>query len=141
EGVLKIAVKQMSGGAFSGWANAALKEGDIVEVMAPHGSFCWDFTANNERRYAAFAGGSGITPVLSLLKTALETEPRSHFTLCYGNRTSLGVMFLEDLAALKDRYLDRLEVFHFLEDEEEEIALFNGRLDRTKVDEILTHLI
>lgn len=141
EGVLKIGVKKIAGGAFSGWVNDELKAGDEVEVMAPHGSFCWPFGDAARRTYVAFAGGSGITPILSLLKTALAMEPRSQFTLFYGNRTSLGVMFLEEIAALKDRYLDRLQVFHFLEDEEEEIDIFNGRLDRAKADEILSTLV
>lgn len=141
ENVLKIGVKKIAGGAFSTWANTDLKAGDTLDVMAPHGSFTWNFDAQTERRYAAFAGGSGITPILSLIKTALETEPKSRFTLCYGNRVSASVMFLEEIAGLKDRYIDRFAVFHFLEDEEEEIALFNGRLDRAKCDEILGSLI
>jgi ring-1,2-phenylacetyl-CoA epoxidase subunit PaaE len=141
EGVLKIGVKKIAGGAFSGWVNDELKAGDVIDVMAPHGSFCWNFDAGARREYVAFAGGSGITPVLSLMKTALAMEPRSRFTLFYGNRTSQGVMFLEEIAGLKDRYLDRLQVFHFLEDEEEEIELFNGRLDRAKADEILASLV
>lgn len=141
EGVLKIGVKKIAGGAFSGWVNDELKAGDVMDVMAPHGSFCWDFDANARREYAAFAGGSGITPVLSLMKTALAMEPHSRFTLFYGNRTSVSVMFLEEIAGLKDRYLDRLQVFHFLEEEEEEIELFNGRLDRAKADEILSTLV
>jgi len=141
EGVLKIGVKQIAGGVFSGWVNTELKAGDELEVMAPHGSFCWNFDAEARNEYAAFAGGSGITPILSLMKTALSLEPHSRFTLFYGNRTSVGIMFLEEIAALKDRYLDRLQVFHFLEDEEEEIELFNGRLDRAKTEEILATLI
>lgn len=141
EGVLKIGVKKIAGGAFSGWVNDELKAGDEIEVMAPHGSFCWTFDAEARREYVAFAGGSGITPILSLLKTSLAMEPRSRFTLFYGNRTSAGVMFLEEIAGLKDRYLDRLQVFHFLEDEEEEIELFNGRLDRDKVETLLSSLV
>lgn len=141
EGVLKIGVKKIAGGVFSGWVNDELKAGDELEVMAPHGSFCWTFDADARRDYVAFAGGSGITPILSLIKTALSIEPRSRFTLFYGNRTSMGVMFLEEIAALKDRYLDRFSVFHFLEDEEEEIELFNGRLDRAKVDALLSSIV
>jgi ring-1,2-phenylacetyl-CoA epoxidase subunit PaaE len=136
EGVLKIGIKKIAGGAFSGWANEQLKPGDVIEAMAPHGSFTWAFDAKAARQYCAFAGGSGITPILSLLKTALETEPGSRFTLCYGNRTSAGIMFLEELAGLKDCYIDRLSLFHILEDEEEEIALFNGRLDAAKLEEL-----
>lgn len=141
EGVLKIGVKKIAGGAFSSWANEELRVGDVLDVMPPHGSFTWNFQTNAAHRYAAFAGGSGITPILSLIKTALESESKSHFTLCYGNRVSASIMFLEEIAGLKDRYMDRLAVFHFLEDEEEEIALFNGRLDRSKCEEILGQLI
>jgi ring-1,2-phenylacetyl-CoA epoxidase subunit PaaE len=141
EGLLKIGVKQIAGGVFSGWVNNELKPGDELDVMAPHGSFCWTFDANARNEYVAFAGGSGITPILSLMKTALSREPHSRFTLLYGNRTSVGIMFMEEIAGLKDRYLDRLQVFHFLEDEEEEIALFNGRLDRAKTDEVLSTLV
>ncbi|MCR6645779.1 MAG: 2Fe-2S iron-sulfur cluster-binding protein [Terricaulis sp.] len=140
EGALKIGVKKIAGGAFSTWVNDALKPGDEIDAMAPHGGFCWPFAPDARNHYVAFAGGSGITPILSLMKTALETAPHSRFTLFYGNRTSPGIMFLEEIAALKDRYIDRLAVFHFLEDEEEEIALFNGRLDRAKIDEALTLL-
>ncbi len=141
EGVLKIGVKKIAGGAFSSWVNDELKAGDELEVMAPHGSFCWSFDPNARREYVAFAGGSGITPILSLMKTALAMEPHSRFTLFYGNRNSPGVMFLEEIAGLKDRYIDRLSVFHFLEEEEEEIELFNGRLDAVKVGEILATLV
>ncbi len=141
EGVLKIGVKKIAGGVFSTWANEELKAGDTLDAMAPHGSFTRSFDAGANNHYVAFAGGSGITPILSLIKAALEIEPHSRFTLCYGNRTSAGIMFLEELAGLKDRYIDRLQVFHFLEDEEEEVAIFNGRLDREKSDDILSTLI
>lgn len=141
EGVLKIGVKKIAGGAFSGWVNDELKAGDEIEVMAPHGSFSWEFDPNAHREYVAFAGGSGITPILSLMKTALTHEPKSRFTLFYGNRTSPGVMFLEELAAWKDKYLDRLQIVHLLEDEEEEIDLFNGRLDQPKATELLDKLV
>ncbi len=141
DGELRIAIKQIAGGVFSNWANAELKAGDVIEVMAPHGSFTWKFDPKAERRYAAFAGGSGITPILSLLKTALATEPKSRFALFYGNRSTATVMFLEELASLKNRFLDRLEVYHFLEEEAEEIELFNGRLDAAKADEVLSSLV
>jgi ring-1,2-phenylacetyl-CoA epoxidase subunit PaaE len=141
EGALKIGVKQIAGGVFSGWVNTELKAGDELEVMAPHGSFCWTFDPNARNEYIGFAGGSGITPILSLMKTALSLEPQSRFTLFYGNRNSIGVMFLEEIAALKDSYLNRLSVYHFLEEEEEEIELFNGRLDKAKTEEILSALV
>ena len=141
EGDLRVAIKQIPGGAFSTWANTELVAGQAVDVMAPHGSFTWKMDATRKRHYVGFAGGSGITPVLSLLKTALATEDQSCFTLFYGNRNSPGVIFLEELARLKDRYLNRLQVLHFLEDEEDEIAFLNGRLDRAKCDDLLSSLV
>jgi ring-1,2-phenylacetyl-CoA epoxidase subunit PaaE len=138
---LRIAVKEITGGVFSNWATSRLTAGDTLDVMAPHGTFTWAFEPNATRRYVAFAGGSGITPIICLLKTALAVEPDSRFTLLYGNRSAAQVMFLEELAGLKNRYMDRLEVFHFLEDEEEETEIFNGRLDADKVESILGGLV
>jgi ring-1,2-phenylacetyl-CoA epoxidase subunit PaaE len=138
---LRVAIKQIPGGAFSTYANSELKAGDTLDVMPPGGSFVWDMSGTQPHHYVGFAGGSGITPILSLLKTALATESASQFTLLYGNRNSQGVIFLEELAALKDRYLDRLQVLHFLEDEVDEIDLLNGRLDRAKCDELLSTFI
>jgi ring-1,2-phenylacetyl-CoA epoxidase subunit PaaE len=141
EGRLRIGIKQMPGGCFSAFANTELKAGDVLEAMPPHGSFTWKFAADARRRYLAIAGGSGITPILSLMKTALQTEPGSRFALFYGNRASASIMFLEEMAALKDRFIDRLQVFHFLEEEAEEIELFNGRLDAAKCAEALDALV
>src|SRR5207237_1828450 len=118
-----------------------LKPGDRIEVMEPHGSFTWDFRAGSANHYVAFAGGSGITPILSLIKTAMIEEPESRFTLIYGNRDSQSVIFLEELARLKNRYMGRLEIHHFLAEESEDIELFNGMLDRAKCGEILAHLV
>jgi ring-1,2-phenylacetyl-CoA epoxidase subunit PaaE len=136
-----VTVKRIAGGAFSNWANDELKPGTAIEVMAPHGSFTWDFAAGAANHYVGFAGGSGITPVLSLLKTALLTEKDSRFTLFYGNRDSSSIIFLEALSQLKNRFMERLQVHHFLAEEAEEFALFNGMLDRAKCDEILETLI
>ena len=141
DGEVKVTVKRIAGGIFSNWANDNLKPGDAIDVMAPHGSFTWDFSPGASRHYVGFAGGSGITPVMSLLKTALETEPESRFTLFYGNRDSQSVIFLEALARLKNRFIDRLEIHHFLADEAGDIDLFNGMLDRAKCDEILETLV
>jgi ring-1,2-phenylacetyl-CoA epoxidase subunit PaaE len=141
EGALKVTVKRIAGGLFSTWANEALKPGDRLDVMEPHGSFTHDFRPDAANHYVAFAGGSGITPVISLLKTALIEEPQSRFTLFYGNRDSQSVIFLEELARLKNRYMDRLEIHHFLAEESEDIDLFNGMLDRGKCDEVLDVLI
>ncbi len=136
-----VTVKRIAGGAFSNWANDNLKPGVSVEVMPPHGSFTWDFTPGAANHYVGFAGGSGITPVMSLLKTALLTEKKSRFTLFYGNRDSSSIIFLEALAALKNSFMDRLQVHHFLAEEAEEFDLLNGMLDRPKCDEILDTLI
>ena len=141
EDELRVAIKQIAGGRFSTWANRTLAPGDVMEVMPPHGSFTWAFDPARRATYAGFAGGSGITPILSLLKTALTIEPDSEFVLLYGNRASNSIMFLEDLAALKNRFMGRLQVYHFLEDEEEEVTLFNGRLDSGKIAEVLASLV
>jgi ring-1,2-phenylacetyl-CoA epoxidase subunit PaaE len=141
DGDLVVTVKRIAGGAFSNWANEILKPGDSLEVMPPHGSFTWPFDPAARNRYVAFAGGSGITPILSLLKTALAVEPESRFTLLYGNRDSQSVIFLEALARLKNRYMDRLEIHHFLAEESEDIDLFNGMLDRSKCDAVLENLV
>jgi ring-1,2-phenylacetyl-CoA epoxidase subunit PaaE len=109
--------------------------------MTPHGSFTHPFKAGAARRYVAFAGGSGITPVMSLIRTALETEADSSFTLFYGNRDSGSVIFLEALADLKDRYMGRFELYHFLADEEGDVALFNGMLDRRTCDSAIAALV
>jgi ring-1,2-phenylacetyl-CoA epoxidase subunit PaaE len=141
EGQLKVTVKRIAGGVFSNWVAQNVKPGDRLDVMEPHGSFTWDFGAEPAGHYVGFAGGSGITPIISLLKTALIEAPESRFTLFYGNRDSQSVIFLEELAALKNRFMGRLEIHHFLAEESEDIDLFNGMLDRAKCDEVLMHLI
>ena len=137
EGDLMVTVKRIAGGVFSNWIGDELKAGDVLDVMTPHGSFTTDFDLARAGRYVAFAGGSGITPIMSLIRTALKTEPKSRFTLFYGNRDASSIIFLEQLAALKDKYLGRLELFHFLSDEEGDVALLNGMLDRETCDEAI----
>lgn len=141
EGELRVAIKAVPGGLFSGWANRDLAAGQQIEVMPPHGSFTWPFDPARKAHYLGFAGGSGITPVLSLLKTALTCEPESRFTLLYGNRSTASIMFLEDLAALKNRFLARLQIVHVLEDEEGDFDLLNGRLDADKIGTIVQSLV
>jgi len=141
ENEIRIAIKQMPSGRFSGWANTALREGQFVDVLPPMGRFVLPASGGPSRNYIALAGGSGITPVISILKTTLQTLPQSRFTLLYGNRDTASIMFLEELAGLKNRYLERLEIYHFLENEAEEIELFNGRLDRAKCDEVFATLV
>lgn len=141
ENEIRIAVKQMAAGKFSTWANANLRPGAMIEVLPPMGRFVLPDTAPEAPYYVALAGGSGITPVLSILKTVLESQLEASFVLLYGNRTSASTMFLEELAALKNRFMQRLEIYHFLEDEAEEIELFNGRLDREKCDLVFDTLV
>ncbi len=141
DGELKVTVKRIAGGAFSNWVTEVLKPGDTVEVLPPHGSFTRPFEEGAARRYVAFAGGSGITPILSLIRTALATEADSRFTLFYGNRDSNSIIFLETLSGLKDRYLGRFELFHFLSDEEGDVDLFNGMLDRATCDAAIDALV
>jgi len=138
---LMVTVKRIGGGVFSNWAADNLKAGDTLSVMAPHGSFTVPFDAKAAKRYAAFAGGSGITPVISLIRTALGAEPGSRFTLFYGNRDSVSVIFLDQLADLKDRYMGRFELYHFLSDEEQDVELFNGMLDKATCAAAIEQLI
>ena len=141
DGDLMVTVKRIGGGVFSNWIGDQLKAGDTLDVMTPHGSFTTDFDPEAARQYVGFAGGSGITPVISLIRTALSIEPKSRFTLFYGNRDANSVIFLEALAALKDRYMGRFELYHFLSDEEGDVELFNGMLDRETCDEAIEHLV
>jgi ring-1,2-phenylacetyl-CoA epoxidase subunit PaaE len=136
-----VTVKRIGGGLFSNWVGDALKVGDTIDVMPPHGSFTTEFDPSNKRHLVGIAGGSGITPVMSLVRSMLKYEPESRFTLLYGNRDSSSVIFLEALAALKDKYLERLEIYHFLDAEEQDIELFNGMLDRARCEEAVEHLL
>lgn len=138
---LRVAIKRIAGGVFSGWANRDLQAGARIEVLPPHGSFRHDFSASGAGTSLGIAGGSGITPILSLAKAALHDSPTARFVLLYGNRAAIDIMFLEEIAALKDRYMDRFQVFHFLEDEEGDLDLFNGRLDREKIGDVLGTLV
>jgi len=139
DGKLRIAVKRNPGGVFSAWANEMLKAGDALDVLPPLGHFNVPLAAGNRKHYAAFAAGSGITPLLSIIKTTLAAEPQSRFTLFYGNRASGTVMFKEELAALKDMYLTRFNLIHVLSREAQDIELLHGRIDRAKADALLTH--
>ncbi len=137
DGTLRIAVKKTPGGVFSTWANEALKAGDRIDVMPPLGHFNVALDAAASRHYLGFAAGSGITPLLSIVKTTLAMEPSSRFTLVYGNRASGTVMFKEELAALKDLYLGRFNLVHVLSREAQDIELLHGRIDRAKADALL----
>ncbi len=142
-GALTIAIKRAPGGAFSNHANATLKAGDVVDVMAPMGHFmaAAPDKAAEPARYVAFAAGSGITPIVAIVEATLAADPRAQFTLVYGNRASSTVMFRETLASLKDRYLDRFNLVHVLSREAQDIELLHGRIDRAKADALLDHWI
>jgi ring-1,2-phenylacetyl-CoA epoxidase subunit PaaE len=140
-GRLRIGVKKVPGGSFSTYATRALHEGDVVEVLPPLGHFTTDFDPRRVRHYAAIAAGSGITPVLSLISTALATEPGSRFSLLYGNRTSASVMFAEELSDLKDRYRGRLHLVHVLSREPQEAELLSGRLDADRLHRLFDALV
>jgi ring-1,2-phenylacetyl-CoA epoxidase subunit PaaE len=140
-GELMVTVKRIGGGLFSNWVGDHLRAGDTLDVMTPHGSFTTDFDPARQRHLVGIAGGSGITPVISLIRTALQEEPHTRFTLLYGNRDSNSVIFLEALAQLKDRYLDRFELYHFLAEEEQDIDLFNGMLDQAMCEAAIERLI
>ena len=129
---LQIAIKKVSGGLFSGWAHANLKAGMTLDVMPPMGNFQVPLQPEQSRHYLAFAAGSGITPIYSIIKTSLLAEPHSRVTLVYGNRASSTVMLREALADLKDRFLDRLSIVHVMSREKQDIDLFNGRIDAEK---------
>ena len=141
DGALRIAVKKSPGGAFSTWANEALAAGATLDVMPPMGHFNVPLDATARRHYLGFAAGSGITPLLSIVKTTLAAEPLSRFTLFYGNRASGTVMFKEELAALKDVYLERFNLAHVLSREAQDIDLLHGRIDRDKAAALLDHWV
>lgn len=138
-GALRIAVKRNPYGRFSNWANEALRAGDTLEAMPPLGHFGVPCDAAARRRYVAFAAGSGITPVLSIVATTLAAEPESAFTLFYGNRASATVMFREELAALKDLHLARFSLVHVLSREAQDVELLHGRIDRERAKALLAH--
>jgi ring-1,2-phenylacetyl-CoA epoxidase subunit PaaE len=141
DGELRIAVKKVDGGAFSSWAADELKAGDELDVMTPTGRFGVAPAPDEARIYVGFAAGSGITPILSLAKGVLAREPRSRFFLFYGNRTTSGMLFREALEELKDRFIDRLSVFHVISGEEQDIPILHGRLDGAKVSVLLRSLV
>ncbi len=133
DGEVRVAIKRVEGGAFSTYANHDLKVGDELDVMTPMGNFTRDFEAKKETHYVAIAAGSGITPVMSLIKTALQTEANSKFILIYGNRNSASVIFKDEIEDLKDQYMERLEVHHVLSREDQGSDLLKGRITEDKV--------
>jgi ring-1,2-phenylacetyl-CoA epoxidase subunit PaaE len=140
-GRLRIAVKRLEGGAFSGHATGGLRVGDVLDVMRPAGRFGVPIDPAHAKHYAAVVAGSGITPVISILAAVLEGEPGSRFTLVYGNRDSASVMFAEELADLKDRYPARLQLVHVLSREPQDAQILHGRIDAAKLDALLEGVV
>jgi ring-1,2-phenylacetyl-CoA epoxidase subunit PaaE len=135
--VLRIVVKRTPGGVFSNWILDHVSAGDVLEVMPPVGSFHVLLQSDHAKHYVAFAVGSGITPVFSIIKTTLLAEPNSSFTLFYGNRASGSVILREELSDLKDRFLTRLAVVHVMSREHQDVELLNGRITGEKANELL----
>jgi ring-1,2-phenylacetyl-CoA epoxidase subunit PaaE len=135
---LRVGIKRTPGGVFSNWVMENLKTGDRLEVMPPEGRFHVQLSPTNQKHYVAFAAGSGITPILSIIKTTLLTEPDSSFTLFFGNRSSSTVMFREELAELKDIFMDRFSLLHMLSREHQDVELLNGRITGEKAKQLLS---
>jgi ring-1,2-phenylacetyl-CoA epoxidase subunit PaaE len=134
EGVWRVAVKQIFEGKFSTFINSSLKKDDMLEVMPPVGEFGVDIQPKKEKNYVAFVAGSGITPVLSMIKAHLALEPKSKFRLFYLNKTAKSIIFKEEIEALRNIYLGRFEVFYFLDGEHRTIELLNGRFTPEKLE-------
>jgi ring-1,2-phenylacetyl-CoA epoxidase subunit PaaE len=140
-GELRVGVRKVRGGVFSNWINAELKVGDEISVMAPQGRFFVPIEPQSRRHHVGIAGGSGITPILSIMKTVLAREPQSGFTLVYGNRSLRSTMFKEEIENLKDKYMTRLVLHHVFSDEHTDAPINMGFLDRGKVGEFLRSLV
>ena len=135
---LRIGVKKVDGGWFSRWANEELSVGDILEAMPPKGKFRNDIEPEKQKNYLMFAVGSGITPILGLTKTILESEPNAKVILTYVNRSFNTIMFRDELSDLKDRFLTRLSILHILKTDAGDMDILNGRVDGEKLDQLFT---
>lgn len=138
EGELRVCVKKLPGGRMSSYVADELKVGDEVAVMEPHGRFTLETDSAGENHYVGIAGGSGITPVLSIVRTVLRAEPNSRVTLLYGNRGINDIIFRRKIAELKDLYLERFNVMHVLAEGDNDVELFSGMLTSEKVESLLT---
>ena len=133
ENELRVAIKKVEGGLFSGYANERLKTGETIDVMPPTGKFNTPLNASQSKNYLMIAAGSGITPILSLIKSILYTEPLSRVTLLYGNRSRSSIIFFEELEQLKSRYMERFNLIHVLSREKTDSPLQMGRIDEEKL--------
>lgn len=141
EGEWKVVVKKVEQGRFSTFANEELRVGDTLQAMLPNGRFFVEVDAAKARNYVAFAAGSGITPIISIIKTHLEMEPASTFKLFYVNQAVSTIILKDEIEGLKNVYLDRFEIFHFLTREQRSAPLFNGRINPEKLDAIFKYFI
>ncbi|MDN3919928.1 1,2-phenylacetyl-CoA epoxidase subunit PaaE [Roseateles violae] len=141
DGHLQVGVRRVEGGRFSSWLNSELRAGDVIQVYPPQGRFHVPPTRERSRHYVGIAGGSGITPILSIMKTVLAHEPASRFTLIYANRRQASTMFKEEIEDLKNRYLTRLSLHHVFSREAVDAPLLAGRLDKAKLAEFLRTLV
>ncbi len=141
DGDLRVCIKRVPDGVFSGWAHTQLRTGQTLEVMTPGGRFTLPPARGGARTVVAFAAGSGITPVMAILRSFLANEADSHFFLFYGNRSRAEIIFRETLEDLKDRALTRLSVFHVLSREQQDVAALNGHLDAAKARLLLCHMV
>ena len=141
EGELRVGIRKVPGGVFSTWIAETLKAGDTLQVMTPEGRFFVPIDTAASRHYLGIAGGSGITPILSIMKAVLSAEPKSRFTLIYGNRKQRSTMFTEEIEDLKNRYLSRLTLHMVFSQEATDLPLYNGRLGRAKIAEFLATLV
>lgn len=141
DAVLRIGVRKVRGGMFSNWIAEHLRAGDTIDIMPPQGRFYVPIDPASKRHYLAIAGGSGITPVLSIVKTVLAREPAGRFTLIYGNRSQKSTMFKEEIEDLKNRYLSRLEIHHVFSEENVQSPLHHGLLDRDRVAAFLARVV
>ena len=139
-GELRVAIKQVEQGVFSTWANTELKAGDTLETMPPMGNFALEIDPSDEQTYVGFAAGSGITPVLSILKTVLERAPKAKFILFYGNRKTNSIIFKAELEDLKDAHMGRLEVHHVLSREDQGNDLLFGRIDEARAAQFVAQI-
>src|SRR5260370_326407 len=139
-GVLKLGIRLQLGGRMSGELASTLRPGDLLDVGTPMGRFRTSISADREHSYVAFTAGSGITPILSLATDILAREPRSRFTLIYGNRSISRTMFLEETLGLKNRYIDRFSVHFVMSREPQQTEWLNGRIDGHKIRELARHM-
>jgi len=138
---LRIAIKEATGGKFSTWANKEFVKGQILEVLPPTGRFNIHLNDFHRKKYLAIAAGSGITPVLPIISTALRNEPLSSFTLLYGNRNRGSIIFRDQLNSMKNRYMHRFALHHVLSQEEPDATIYSGRIDVGKCEALSHHLV